>query len=245
MVRSLCLAMLALGLPAYGADQSSDVITFKVRIQNVSTASTLKTSDGKTAPAPNSPGVWLVHRRKSPVFVTGKPDMGHGLEAQAEDGNPAALAQWLQGYLGQTVEATGVFNTPVGDSQPGPALPGKAYEFSFSATPGAKLTFTTMFGQSNDLFYAPSENGISLFDRYGKPIHGDITRHFQLWDAGTEVNQEPGLGKDQAPRQAAPNTGAAEHGVVRIVHDQFHYPAVSDVIRVTITPETRVAQGKR
>jgi hypothetical protein len=51
------------------------------------------------------------------------------------------------------------------------------------------------------------------------------------------VNQEPGAGSDQAPRQTAPNTGADEHGVVRVVNDQYTYPKTSDVLRVTIIPQ--------
>ncbi len=92
-----------------------------------------------------------------------------------------------------------------------------------------------MFGQSNDVFYAPSA-GIDLFDSAGRPTTGDVTGRFALWDAGTEINQEPGLGPDQAPRQPAPNTGAAESGVVRLVKDGFTYPDVARVIRVTVTP---------
>jgi hypothetical protein len=97
----------------------------------------------------------------------------------------------------------------------------------------------TMFAQSNDLFYAPREEGIALFDASGKPIRGDVTSQILLWDAGTEVNEESGLGPNQAPLQAAPNTGPAENGVVRPiteVKDGFHYPTVPQVLRVTITP---------
>src|SRR5260370_37052928 len=95
-----------------------------------------------------------------------------------------------------------------------------------------------MFAQSNDLFYAPREEGIALFDASGKPTRGDVTSQILLWDAGTEVNEEPGLGPNQAALQAAPNTGPAEHGVVRPItegKDGFHYPTVPEVLRVTIT----------
>ena len=64
-----------------------------------------------------------------------------------------------------------------------------------------------------------------------------MTRALTLWDAGTEVNQEPGVGADQAPRQKAPDTGAAENGTVRLltdVKDGFTYPAAGDVLKVTI-----------
>ena len=70
-------------------------------------------------------------------------------------------------------------------------------------------------------------------------MRGDITSQILLWDAGTEVNEEPGVGPNQAALQPAPNTGPAEHGVVRPiteVKDGFHYPTVPEVLRVTITP---------
>jgi len=38
----------------------------------------------------------------------------------------------------------------------------------------------------------------------GNPRTGDVTADVQLWDAGTEVNMEPGVGADQPPRQSAP-----------------------------------------
>lgn len=209
--------------------------TFTVHLENVSTAATLRSSSGATAPAPNSPGLWIVHTGEGVLFARGKPDRGAGLERQAEDGDPAPLAASLAHARG--VRALGIFDTPVGDAAAGPALPGKAYHFSFEASPGQRLTLVTMFGQSNDVFYAPAEAGIPLFER-GEPITGDITARLLQWDAGTEVNQEPGFGPDQAPRQARPDTGDAERSPVRHVEDVkdgFAYPPVGQVLRVTIT----------
>lgn len=59
-----------------------------------------------------------------------------------------------------------------------------------------------------------------------------------LWDAGTEADQEPGLGADQAPRQAGADTGADDpDNTVRLAEDTFgNLPAASDVIRATIHP---------
>ena len=59
--------------------------------------------------------------------------------------------------------------------------------------------------------------------------------------AGTEVNEEPGFGPNQAPRQSAPNTGASEKRAVGKVKDGFKYPRVSDVLKVTITPMQQTA----
>jgi hypothetical protein len=236
MRQLLTVALLApLTATAAAAQGAHPATEFTVRIENVSTATTLKLSNGQTAPAPTAPVLWVVHTNRDPLFTDGARDRGQGLEALAEDGNPARLAEALRGMAG--IVAAGAVNMPEGDREPGPILPGKAYQLTFSAHPGQKLTLAFMFGQSNDLFYAPYGAGIELFDASGKPLAGDITAKLVLWDAGTEVNQEPGLGPDQAPRQRADNTGADERGTVRLVSDGFTYPKTGDVIRVTVTPK--------
>ena len=226
------LLLSACGLSAQAADE-----TFTVRIENVSAANALKLSNGKTEPVGVAPVLYLVHTNRAPLFTSGEPDRGKGLEALAEDGPTAPLEKSLKGQPG--IVHVGSTNTPVGVSSPGDIWPGQVFEFKVAAKPGERLTFAMMFAQSNDLFYAPREEGIALFDASGKPIRGDVTSQILLWDAGTEVNEEPGLGPNQAPLQAAPNTGPAEHGVVRPiteVKDGFHYPTVPEVLRVTITP---------
>ena len=77
-----------------------------------------------------------------------------------------------------------------------------------------------MFVQSNDWFFAPGPDGIALFDADGNPISGDITSQVFLWNAGTEVDEEPGIGPNQGPRQKGPNTGKTENGVVRNLSDE-------------------------
>lgn len=108
--------------------------------------------------------------------------------------------------------------------------------FTVTAPPGSRLSLATMLVQSNDLFYAPGEEGIALFEADGTPRTGDVTSALGLWDAGTEVNQAPGAGPDQAPRQSGPDTGADEEGAVELVDDAFEYPAVESVLGVSITP---------
>jgi hypothetical protein len=94
---------------------------------------------------------------------------------------------------------------------------------------------TMMMGQSNDWFYAPAESGIELF-KSGQAISGDITSQLMMWNAGTEVDQEPGIGSEQGPRQKAPNTGKAENSVVKTLNDGKAYSKAANVMRVTITP---------
>lgn len=227
---------MAIGMLSATSSFAAEATSFKVRIENISNGNALKLASGGAAPFVLSPGLWMVHTQSALVFKSGKKDQGQGLETQAEDGNPAVLAKSLEKHRG--VQSLGVFNTPIGASEPGPIGPGHAYEFVIAAMPGSRLTMTSMFGQSNDLFYAPKEVGIRLFDNKSKPVHGDLTSQLVLWDAGTEVNQEPGAGPDQAPRQKGPNTGAAENGVVHPVKDAYTYPKTQDVLRVTITPQS-------
>jgi hypothetical protein len=226
------LLLLAGGISAKAADE-----TFTVRIENVSAANALKLSNGKTEPVGVAPVLYVIHTNRAPLFTSGEPDRGKGLEALAEDGPTGPLEKSLKGQPG--IVHVGSTDTPVGTSSPGDIWPGQAFEFKVTAKPGERLTIATMFAQSNDLFYAPREEGIALFDASGKPIRGDVTSQILLWDPGTEVNEEPGLGPNQAPLQPAPNTGPVEYGVVRPiteVKDGFHYPTVPEVLRVTITP---------
>lgn len=203
--------------------EETDPQAFMVAIENVTT---------DEAPYHLAPGVFVVHSDGEPLFTEGEADRGEGLEPLAEDGNP--------GPLSQAIGAT-VFNTPDGSDMPGPLGPGdgmgpgNSYVFEFEAGEGSYLSFATMLVQSNDLFFAPDATGIALFED-GRPIKGDITDLIMLWDAGTEVNQEPGTGPDQPMNQSGPNTGEDEGGAVRLVDDGFEYPETARVIAVTITP---------
>lgn len=183
---------------------------------------------------PLAPVVWALHEDvmgAGVFFTTGEADRGDGLEALAEDGSPAPLAESL-GDIRHGVQAV-----PDGGDGPGPAFPGDSYSFSFEASAGEHLSFATMFVQSNDLFFGPDEDGIALFDDRGYPVEGRVTRHIDLWDAGAEVNQEPGVGADQAPRQVGPDTGADEMRVVQLVADSgdgYTYSPVAALVRVII-----------
>lgn len=208
---------------------------FTVRIENISSADGQTASDGSKWPFALSPGMYVLND-KNVLFTEGKPAKPNGLEAQAEDGNPAGLISSLE-MMHHAAGLHGVFNTPAGAMGPGPIGPGGAYEFSISALPKMKLFMTLMFGQSNDLFYAPDAAGISLFDAKGNALSGDVTDKLILWDAGTEVNEEEGIGPNQAPRQKMANTGPAEQGVVHRAKDVRFYGKNSELFRVTITPE--------
>ncbi|HVY74742.1 MAG TPA: spondin domain-containing protein [Puia sp.] len=79
-----------------------------------------------------------------------------------------------------------------GTGTPPVILPGQSVSFTFSAAKAQRLTFATMYGWSNDLFFAPENPGIKLYNDDGTPITGDVSAAIKLWDNGTRVNQKPG-----------------------------------------------------
>lgn len=182
--------------------------------------------------SPFAPGVWAVHNQGvTPIFTANEADRAAGLEALAEDGDPATLATAVEALTG--VSNSGVFNTPDGASAAGPLMPSNTYSFTFDAEDGDYLSLATMLVHTNDLFYAFKGTGIPLFEN-GTAISGDVTGSLELWDAGTEINEYPGAGNYQPARGGAAS-GPAESGVVKIVDDSFVYPANSDAIKVTIS----------
>lgn len=202
------LLIIAVALAACDSDSPVEPDTSVVRTFTV----TLAVPAGSSSPL--APGVYVVHASGEPIFTEGNVDRGLGLEALAEDGDPSGLA----GSVGT------VFNTPAGDGAPGPATPGKSYRFSFDASPGHRLSFATMYVQSNDAFYAPSDSGLPLYSGT-TPVTGSVTSQISLWDAGTEVNQQPGTGPDQPLRQTGANSGPSERADIDMIstRDSFTY----------------------
>jgi hypothetical protein len=175
--------------------------------------------------SPFSPVVWVVTDRKNVLFLENMADSGKGLERLAEDGNPSDLAAYLKS-LGLQAGTVGM----------APFANGAEASFEVMAEPGEALHFATMFGQSNDAFFAPGGNGIALFQD-GSLRSGDVTGEISLWDAGTEMNEALGAGPNQAPRQSAPNTGATEGGKVKMIDGMAEFPAVGEILEVTLKPK--------
>lgn len=192
---------------------------FLLRIENISGEGPL--------PSPISPGVALASATANPIFAVNQADRGQGLAALAEDGAAAGLGAALTGSV--------VFDTPVGATAAGPAMAGGAYEVEVSARPGEQLTFATMFVQSNDLFLAPADR-IALFDAGGAALaERDVTSMVDLWDVGSEANEAPGAGPNQAPRQSGANVGPSEGMVRAFVASTHALPLASALVDVTVS----------
>jgi hypothetical protein len=233
---------MAVLLAAAQGAMAQSAVKFTIKVDNISQGEALKLSNGKTAPFVSAPVLWTVGTGSAnPIFVGGRLDAGKGLETLAETGNPGPLVRSLTGTNG--IVALGADDKPVGAQAGGPITPGQGYEFEIEAAPGQTLSMAWMFGQSNDLFYS-NDRPIALFDAAGTPVQGDMTAQLALWDAGTEVNEEPGLGPNQGPRQKSPEAGVVEHQSVAHVRDRFTYPRIAEVLRVTITPAVDAMSSK-
>jgi hypothetical protein len=241
LARAIALGLVSLGLTRGLAAQGGSAATkFTIKVENISKGEVLKLSNGKSAPFVSAPVLWVIHTGASPIFTGGQLDAGKGLEALAETGNPGPLAKSLTGA--PRVVSVGADDHPIGATAGGPITPGHGYEFEVTAQPSQFLSMAWMFGQSNDLFYS-NERPITLFAG-DKPVSGDMTAQLALWDAGTEVNEEPGLGPNQGPRQATPDAGVKEKNAVAHVRDKYTYPKISSVLRLTITPDTKAMSSK-
>src|SRR5580765_930413 len=65
--------------------------------------------------------------------------------------------------------------------------PGQSVTIHFSAAKGETISFATMYGWSNDLFFAPENPGIAVYDANGNPLGGDVSSQIKLWDNGTRI----------------------------------------------------------
>lgn len=169
------------------------------------------------------------------------------LSACGSDTEPTRLRVRIENVAPFQQLKSGMFNTKLSGTAPGPLAPGDVYEFSFTAGANHRLSFVSMFGQSNDWFFGTDPKGIALYSN-GQPLSGDITSQVLLWDAGTEVDEEPGVGPHTGPKQASstdgpgaqdPNPNVRRLGTPsRLTSGQtFNMPAVASMIRVNLAHE--------
>lgn len=151
----------------------------------------------------------------NPIFKVGMEDKGMGLKEIAETGNAEKLMMYLKGMKG----VKKVFM--VGNS---PIAPGQKAMATYEAAEGCKIAFVTMFGFSNDWFYANNSELSAV-------ANGDLTSHIKLYDAGTAVNQYPGAGNNQALFKGTP---IMEKMKIMEVGDMYNVPMTKDVIKVSI-----------
>jgi hypothetical protein len=214
----------SLSISLFGCAQDNPVAATKLHADNESFAFTVtikNTSTSTVLPGALAPLAWAVYPAGGSLFTTGSLATG-GLEALAEDGDPEGLIEGLT-----TALSKGHLTDPL--------APGETASFSFNASPGSVLSFASMVVETNDVFVGPEKNHVDLFDGRNEPLSGSLA--VALFDAGTEVNQAPGKGDAQAPRQSAPNTGTEEVNPISLLserQDGFNYPTAAQYLEVTL-----------
>lgn len=163
-----------------------------------------------------SPLMVVVYKgNKNPVFEIGKKDAGKGLKNIAQMGD----AKMLMEALKKMPEVKDVYlagSTPI--------VPGKKEMVKVDLAEEYKLAYVTMYGFSNDWFYANEKEIPATF-------RGNATSNTILLDCGTGVDQFPGAGNKQA---LFGGTSDKEDKAIQKVAGQFPVPMVKDVLNITI-----------
>jgi hypothetical protein len=167
-----------------------------------------------TSPNLFTPVVFITHDSSFDLFDEGALASGN-LERLAEDGRFAGVVAQANVALG-----TGVLDIQVGEAAGGGAIgPGASATVTVEADSAHPwLSFASMLAFSNDAFIggAYGDGAIDLFAG-GSPFVGLLTiQPGDVWDAGTEVNDElaasvPGLG-------AGVEEGTPEGQVITLGH---------------------------
>ena len=124
----------------------------------------------------------------NPLYKLGENDRAEGLKQLAQQGNADILAAALKTKMG--VKAVYVLPAPTTRVLL-PVINGQAggsVSQQLSVAKGDRLAIATMYGFSNDWFFASSGNGVD------PTMSGDISGSIGLYDNGTAIDQFPGCG---------------------------------------------------
>jgi hypothetical protein len=209
-------------------------VSVLVTLENISAPGALSSSTTQeTRDILVSPGVWAVHAHGTRLFDEGEAAT-HGLTRLAESGNPEPMMLELSGR--EEIVAFGPFPVQEGATYASaPIEPGDSVTFEMSAMSDQRLSFAAMYIHSNDILVATPLDGIELDSEEVV----DVSSLIELWDAGTELNEEPGFGEHQ-PMQGP--DGDPEGGVVHRVEGTdaagWSYPSPDSFLRVTVERRT-------
>lgn len=163
-----------------------------------------------------SPAIVVVYTGEAnPIYEVGKKDAGMGLANLAQMGDASMLKASLE-KMPNVKKVYIAGNAPVG--------PGEMVEVQFEATAEDHIAYATMFGYSNDWFYANEAMIPANFK-------GDITEKTALFDDGTAVSQYPGAGNAQGLFTGMPEK---ESNAIMKVDNMFPVPAINKILKIVI-----------
>jgi hypothetical protein len=106
--------------------------------------------------------------------------------------------------------------------------PGGKVSQQLTVAGGDRIAIATMYGFSNDWFFASTGNDISATEK------GDVSSKIGLFDDGTAVNQYPGAGITQFNLEGTP---LDENKPIMAVPNPNAFntlPAIDNIIKVTL-----------
>lgn len=163
-----------------------------------------------------SPAIVVIYTGDTnPIYEAGKKDAGMGLSNLAQTGDGSVLKASLE-KMPNVKKVYIAGNAPI--------APGEKAEVMFESVEGDHIAYATMFGYSNDWFYANDAMIPAGFK-------GDITAKTALFDDGTAVSQYPGAGNAQGLFTGKPEK---EEKNIMKVDDMFPVPAINMVLKVVI-----------
>jgi hypothetical protein len=184
--------------------------------------------------------VWAVDDGDGGLFAMGS-GASAGLEDLVEDDRPELLLE----QLGEESEFE---QWGLVEGEASVIEPGATVEIRFMAEPGDHFSFVTGYLAANDKFIGAAQMGIPLFDENGAPRIGELDWAIGLFDAGTEIDETPGLGPNQFERQPMRGAGLDEGELVREIHGEWNgweYPSADQIVDVTIDviPKSKINSG--
>jgi hypothetical protein len=164
----------------------------------------------------------------NPIYQTGQLDAGHGLTLLAQKGNADTLAAYLKKLPGVKyvyvlpAPSTKVLLPSINGN------PGGIVSQPLTISNGDRLAIATMYGFSNDWFFASNGNGVDPTQK------GDISSTIGLYDDGTAVNQFPGAGVTQFNLAGTPLQESVPISPLPNSNAFTTLPSITDMIRVTL-----------
>jgi hypothetical protein len=164
----------------------------------------------------------------NPLYKIGEKDRNEGLKELAQKGDASVLAAFLKGKTGiKSVYVLAAPSTtallPMIGGQPGSSV-----SQEISVVKGDRLAIATMYGFSNDWFFATGADGIDPLKK------GDASASMNLFNNGTAVDQFPGAGITQFNLAGTPLSESIPIAIVPNPNAFTTLPAIANIVKVTI-----------
>lgn len=203
-------------MPFYKKGEMSNAEITAIAQSGDNTLLSAKISDNTGIITGISPAIVVVYTGDvNPIYEAGKKDAGIGLTNLAQMGDASMLKTSLE-------KMSNVKKVYIAGSAP--VAPGEKVEVQFDATENDHIAYATMFGYSNDWFYANDAMIPASFK-------GDVTEKTALYDDGTVVSQYPGAGNAQGLFTGKPEK---EDKNIMKIDNMFPVPTINMVLKVII-----------